>query len=105
MAKIKRAQAGGKFSISEAKRKRDSLNYDAALNAAAGRNRVVEKGWDDISRELISRSQKSDSLKNVFDKAINKATKATPKNIGRATGTMKKGGSIKKSYSPVKKKK
>lgn len=93
MAKIKKAQPGGKFTMDEAKRKRDSLDYDARLNMTASRNRTTRPGgsYDDISQELNRRAGKSDSLKTVFDKAIKKAT---PKK--RAGGKVAKKSASKK---------
>jgi hypothetical protein len=92
MAKVKKAQKG--FTLSEAKRKRDSLDYDARTRMAAARQRATgPKGYDDISRELSKRAAKSDSLKNVFNKAIEKTTKkAAPKQRSGGKMTKAKGG-------------
>lgn len=75
MAKtIKKAQKG--FTLSEAKRKRDSLDYDARTSMQAARNRATRPGgsYDNIAKQLSERARKSDSLKNVFDKAIQKSS-------------------------------
>jgi len=92
MANIKKAQKG--FTLSEAKRKRDSLDYDARTRMAAARQRTIgPKGYDDISQELSKRAAKSDSLKNVFNKAIEKTTKKTaPKQRSGGKMTKAKGG-------------
>ncbi len=90
MATIKKAQGG--FTLSEAKRKRDSLDYDAKTSMAAARQRTLgSKGYDNISQELTKRASRSDSLKNVFDKAIERATKkAAPKQRNGGKTSIKK---------------
>jgi len=102
MARINKAQKG--FTLSEAKRKRDSLDYDARTRMAAARQRATgTKGYDDISRELSKGAAKSDSLKNVFNKAIERAKKAAPKQrsggklVPKKSNVSKKLGSAKSS--------
>jgi len=102
MARIKKAKNGDPvkpqrgFTLSEAKRKRDSLDYDAKTSMAAARQRTLgSKGYDDISQELTKRARRSDSLRNVFDRAIERATKkATPKqrNGGKTPAWQRKEG-------------
>lgn len=87
---IKKAQKG--FTMAEAKRKRDSLDYDARLNMTASRNRTTRPGgsYDDISKELNKRAGISDSLKTVFDKAIERASKKSVKKQKTGGKTMLK---------------
>ena len=94
MAKIKKAQKG--FTLPEAKRKRDSLDYDAKTRMQAARQRTLgPKGYDDISQELVKRAGKSDSLKNVFDKAIKKSV--SKQSSGGVTKAKSGGKVVKKS--------
>lgn len=95
---IKKAKTGDSqptpkgFTMAEAKRKRDSLDYDARLNMTASRNRTTRPGgsYDDISKELNKRAGISDSLKTVFDKAIERASKKSVKKQKTGGKTMLK---------------
>lgn len=96
MAKmIKKAQNGAKtkkmVSISEARKKVDSLDYDAKTRKQAAINRTTgTKGFDDISKKLIEQSKKSDSLKNVWQKNIDKAKSKKKMQAGGVVSKNKK---------------
>jgi hypothetical protein len=101
MAKIKKAQKG--FTLPEAKRKRDSLDYDAKTRMQAARERTLgPKGYDDISQELVKRARKSDSLKNVFDKAIKKSAPKAKDGGKWIQSAIKKPGALRKSLGAKK---
>ena len=78
MKTIKKAQMGKKVKkvvpMSVAKKKVDSLNYDATTSKRAGMSRTTgPKGYDDISKKLMERARKSDSLSKAWGKNITKA--------------------------------
>jgi hypothetical protein len=89
---IKKAQGGDKFTMSEATRKRDSLDYDARTRRQAAINRATRPGgsYDDIVRKLSEGARKSDSLKTVFDKAIERSSKKSVKKQKTGGKTMLK---------------
>lgn len=78
-------------SISEARKKVDSLDYDAKTRKQAAINRTTgTKGFDDISKKLIEQSKKSDSLKNVWQKNIDKAKSKKKMQAGGVVSKNKK---------------
>lgn len=98
MKTIKKAQSGATTKkktvpMSVAKKKVDSLRYDAYTRREAGKNRTIgSKGYDSIAKELMETAKKSDSLANVWEKNIKKA-KSKPK--------LQKGGKVvKKKTTP-----
>jgi hypothetical protein len=98
---IKKAQTGATTKkktvpMSVAKKKVDSLDYDARTRKQAAMNRTVgPKGYDDISQKLIEQSNKSDSLKKVWQKNIDKS-KLKTNSSKKSKPAMKSGGKIKK---------
>ena len=105
MRRIKKAQGG--FTLAEAKRKRDSLDYDAKTRAQAARNRATrpEGSYDDIAKKLSEGARKSDSLKTVFDKAIGRSkSKSAPVKKQRSGGKIKpKASNVSKKLGSAKK--
>ncbi len=97
--------------MSVAEKKVDSLDYDAKTRRQASLNRTTgPKGYDDISKKLNDQANKSDSLKKVWQKNIDKVkVKKKMKNGGslsalKASTKRDKGIDPKGAYTTVQKK-
>jgi hypothetical protein len=101
----KKMQTGGSTKksvpMSVAKKKIDSLNYDANINRAAAMQRTVtdKKGYDDISQKLMKNARKSDSISQNWQRGVDKANlKGKAKKAGttakKSTSSMKTGGKV-----------